>query len=366
MAVQIKKARLLILCFALSLLVKGAETHYKQSDFKITNGVISEHDKIKEGVKEFLSNLAEESEGLVIEQIEQERWKHMMSAFGSTINILVSGAALAILPIPVPSGAESIIGYAFIGGSKWYEMRCSEEHAEKLASIHKRLHTQLNLYTSSQEKVFKELDKYELFEHGKNFEENLDAIRALVRKAEKQSEEKMVNIKKFLSKLEGRFYELDDNNKENLSSMDFLMSVGRLIGNTVMTQNNKDGGRNKDGSWMEEAGRSVIGTVLGCTALDTATGGSKVLDTATGGCEFLDTATGVTASTYIHGLNLLANLGFLVTDIKNIIELNNMRDDWYKGGKEKQLLLKNSKYEAAVNMKKLINQIRDKIMEDGN
>jgi len=356
MAVQIKKARLLILCFALSLLVKGAETHYKQSDFKITNGVISEHDKIKEGVKEFLSNLAEESEGLVIEQIKQDMMKHILSAFGSTINILVSGAALAILPIPVPSGKGSIIGYAFIGGSKWYEMRCSKEHAEKLASIHKRLHTQLNLYTSSQEKVFKELDKYELFEHGKNFEENLDAIRALVRKAEKQSEEKMVNIKKFLSKLEGRFYELDDNNKENLSSMDFLMSVGRLIGNTVMTQNNKDGGRNKDGSWMEEAGRRLIGTVLGCTALDTATGESKVLDTATG----------VPASTVIHGLNLLANVGFLVTDIKNIIELYNMSDDWYKGGKEKQLLLKNSKYEAAVNMKKLINQIRDKIMEDGN
>jgi len=351
MAVQIKKARLPpILCFALSLLVKGADTHFKKTagpaplDFIESESVIKEHIKVKNDVLDLLYKFAEETDGFVIEQINQDITKIKIRGVGRVINILSSGIAIAFAVNPVFTSAGITIGYIVQGGSIWYEMKCYKKHAENLESIQERLQIQLYRYTSSQEKVFKDLEKYEVFEHDKNFEENLAAIKALVREAEKQGGEKFSNMKNLLCNLEIFFNNLEDLKKKTLNSKDFLPSVSNLLGisKEYSDEYSEELGSAGRVDWKARAGGSVV--------IGASTEGNKPA---------------WSFGNYIHGINILGNLGFIAMDINEYLKLSRMQQDWYEGGEKKQTLLGNSKFDIDVKMKTIIHQIRDKINANG-
>jgi len=348
MPLQIKKARLpLILCFSLSLLVKGADTHYKKAtgpaprDYIESESVIKEHIKVKKDVLDLLLKFADEADGLVIEQIEDDIFKIKIRGVGRVINIFSSGVAIAFAVNPVFTTAGITIGYILVGGSRLYEMKCS--NAAKLDSIKERLEKQLDRYIDSQEKVFKDLDKYEVFEHGKNFEENLAAIKALVREAEKQSDEKFSNMKNMLCNLEKIFNNLDDFKKEKLNSEDFLSSVADLLSKWGA---GKERGKNdEDIKLLGEPAAGAVGAGLGIS-----TEGNKPA---------------WSFGTYMHWLNIVGNFGFLVMDINELNRLNRDWQAWHEGGEKKQTLLGNSKFDLNVKMKTMIHQIRDKMNADG-
>lgn len=359
MPLQIKKARLpLILCFSLSLLVKGADTHYKKAtgpaplDFIESESVIKEHIKVKKDVLDLLLKFADEVDGLVIEQIEEDITEIKNRVAGRVINIFSSGVAIAFAVNPVLTSAGITIGYIFMGGSRLYEMKCSKDRAENLESIKNQIEKQLDRYTDSQKKVFEDLDNYEVFEHGKNFEENLAEIKALVREAEKQSDEKFSNMKNMLCNLEIFFNNLDDFKKEKLNSECFLSSVADLLWKWRAA--NERGENDEDIKLLGEPAAGVAGAAV--VGLGISTPGNKPAWLPTWQPYMI---------TFMHGLNIVGNMGFLIMDINEYIKLNRDWQDWHEGGEKKQTLLGNSKFDLNVKMKTIIHQIRDKMNADG-
>ena len=151
---------------------------------------------------------------------------------GRVIVIGCGVASLILLSNPVGAAiglAGTVIGYMVWGGSKVYEMRCEAKHAEKLRAIYEKLHEVVNRYTESQDKVLRELDLYLAFESGKDFEETLEIIRNMVVTAEKQAKESFINIKKVLVILEEGYQNMDDEQRDKLTSSDFLHTIGKLM-----------------------------------------------------------------------------------------------------------------------------------------
>jgi len=369
---------MLILYSSMAVQIKKAARPVP-SDFIESDGVIEKHNEVKNDVVDLLFKLAEEADGFVIEQIEQDITKIKIRGAGRVINILFSGISIVFVAnpwTPVVGAIGVTIGYVISGSSVGYVMWCSTKHAGQLKKIQERVEIQLKCYMSSQEKVFKELDKYEVFEHGRNFEENLAVIKALVRETEKQVGKKLSNMKNLFCNLEIFFNNLEDFKKEKLNSKDFLSSVANVLGAAKGVYNDLEG---KDAICAATGGVGAIGGV-GATAgiLGASTEGvSLATEGVAAATEGVAAATeGVAAATegvsrawtfgtIMHGLNFFVNGYFLYEDTKEFNELNRMRKAWNEGGEKKMTVRENSKFDTDMKMKKIILQIRDKIIEDG-
>ena len=89
------------------------------TDLKCTNEVIQKHKQVKTNVVKVLKDLAEQSEGLVIEQIEDEISETVLRSSGRGI-VIVSGFTSILLlsnPIGAAVGVSGIIvGYTLYNG----------------------------------------------------------------------------------------------------------------------------------------------------------------------------------------------------------------------------------------------------------
>ena len=98
---------------------------------------------------------------------------------------------------------------------------------------------------------------YNVFDSGKDFTENLEQLRSIVIKAEKEGNTDFMEIEEFFGKLKKCYKSLNDNQKVMLKAQDFLQSTGKLL---------------------EKASQSKMGP-----RLDIGTGGaSLILDTVHG------------------------------------------------------------------------------------
>ena len=307
----------------------------KLSDFRRTDRVISNHQVVKQEVLAALQDLIEKSEGLVIEKIEDEMWATGGKIGGKGIVIGFGVASLFLLSNPVGAAiglGGTVIGYMVWGGFKVYEMRCEEKHAEKIRAISDKYHTEVDRYTESHKKVMREMDLYSAFETTNDFKENLEMVRNIVERAEKEAKASFIKIKKVLLILEEGYLNMNDEQKERLTSTDFLHTIGKLID-----------GAGPLGLRATEAGSALVG------ALGDAVSGAPWWEV-------------------FHGLNILINSGLIVMDGMKFWELYKMRRAWGEGGEElgeRQELLKNDKFEKEVTMRDLIRKIRDSINSDG-
>ena len=308
------------------------------SDFRLTNDVVNEHKETKENVLKVLQALADDSEGLIIEQIEDEMWSTGAKVAGRGIVIGCGVASLILLSNPISAAASAVviggtvIGYAIVAGAKAYEMRCKMTHSDKIKSIYKRLTAELDKYTDSYNKVLKELDMYDIFDSGKDFKDNLKLFRGIMERAEEKCGFDFIGIEEFLTKVKKCYNGLDDDKKAHLNAGNFLKCVGALLG----------GVGSSTSSMADIASVADIGSAVGGIA--------------------------VSASPWweaIHGLNIIMNAGFIRMDIKKFWELQTMRKSWNAGGEERTELLKNEKFEDIVQMRDLIREIRDEIMKEG-
>ena len=263
---------------------------------------------------------------------------------GRVIVIGCGVASLILLANPVGAAiglAGTLIGYMVWGGSKVYEMRCEEKHAQKLRAIYDKLHTEVNRYTESQNTVLRELDSYYgAFDSGKDFEETLETIRNMVKDAEREANESFINTRRVLISLEQRYLNMSDEQRDRLTSNDFLHTIGQLMNDTGPV-----------GLRATEAGSALVSAL---------------------GDAFSQGAAAAAASfpwwEVFHGLNILINSGLVIMDGKKFYDLYKMRRAWGEGGEElgeRQELLKNDKFEKEVRMRDLIFKIRESICSDG-
>ena len=311
-------------------------------DLNVVKDLIEDHNKLKREVLKALQGLADEAEGLVIEKIETELSRIKERLVGRGIIICSGILSLCLLPInPIASAAVGVtgivIGYAVVAGSKWFEMRSTKKHAERLSSIYEELQKQLDLYTASQENIFRALNDYHVFESGKDFKKNLKIIKDLVEEAEEEANCVGIFdiIEEFLSKLRKAYNNLDEDQRSKLNSKDFLMTMGKLL-----------------------AGAGVVDNL--------SSGSMRLADYGTAAASAIgDIASSGPWWEVFQGLNIAFNVGFMVWDIKKFLELQKMREDWYEGGKVRVELLKNDKFKKEINMRDQIREIRDSILANG-
>ena len=189
-------------------------------------------------------------------------------------------------------------------------MKCKKDKAQKMKSIQARLEAELEEYTESQNKVFKELDMYDVFTVGVgvDFKDNLNRIKMIVENAENNSDMHFDDLEEFIVKLKKRFNTLPRNKKDTLMSEDFLITMKSLF-----------------------------------TDSNCSLGSRQVADVVTGvASAAIDAASTAPWWEAIHGLNVLINAGFFMADIK-----------------------KDPKFQDEVNLRDMIFQIRDNIMKNG-
>lgn len=148
---------------------------------------------------------------------------------GRGIVIGYGAASIFLLSNPIGAGIGIVVGYVIIGGAKYYQMVHKKGNSEKIASISMRLTEQLDKYTESQNKIFQEMDMYNVFDSGKEFTENLEILRAVVIKAEKDAKVDFMEIEEFFSKLKKCYKSLNDEQKIMLRAKDFIQSTGKLL-----------------------------------------------------------------------------------------------------------------------------------------
>ena len=66
---------------------------------------------------------------------------------------------------------------------------------------------------------------YDVFDSGKDFTENLEQLRSIVIKAEKDGSTDFMEIEEFFSKLKKCYRSLNDNQKVMLKAQDFLLRL---------------------------------------------------------------------------------------------------------------------------------------------
>ena len=171
---------------------------------------------------------------------------------------------------------------------------------------------------------------YNVFDSGKEFTENLELLRAVVIKAEKEAKVDFMEIEEFFSKLKRCYKSLNDEQKILLRAKDFIQSTGKLL---------------------EKASQSKIGQKM-----DIGTGSASVV---------IDNVSAGPWWELIQGLNILINVGFLGIEINRFHELYNLKNSWKTGGNDKVEVMKNSKFENEFKMRNLIIEIRDTMMSNG-
>ena len=171
---------------------------------------------------------------------------------------------------------------------------------------------------------------YNVFDSGKEFTENLEILRAVVIKAEKDAKVDFMEIEEFFSKLKKCYKSLNDEQKIMLRAKDFIQSTGKLL---------------------EKASQSKIGQKM-----DIGTGSAAVI---------FDSISAGPWWELIHGLNILINVGFLGIEINKFQEFYKLKNSWKTGGNAKVEVMKNSKFENEIKMRNLIIEIRDTMMSNG-
>jgi hypothetical protein len=306
----------------------------RPSDFELTNDVINSYKVIKERVMRELLKLSDQAEGLIIDQINDEMKSTGGKIIGRGILIGCGVASLFLLSNPIGAAVGitgTVIGYAIMGGSKIYEMRCKKKDAIKIANIYDKVTTELTDYTEAKEKVLKEMDMYDVFESGKEFKDNLELFREIMLRAERQANQDFTNIEEFLTKLKKSYNKLDGKEKAMLNSKSFLATMGTLL----------SGGQGQSQEKVEKVAKGVQ------VAVNVISDVSK--------------APWVEA---IHGLNVIINSGFIIMDGISFYKLYNMKKAWHSGDKRKEELLENSKFEDQKKMKDLIREIHFGIVND--
>ena len=318
----------------------------RPSDIKAVNDVIARHKIQKEEVIQALKELSERAEGLVIEQVQGEVWSKAAKMVGRGI-VLVSGVASLFLLPAAGAGAVVgiggvVIGYAIVGGSKLFEMRCNREHARKLKDIYDKVEEEVSRYTESQKNIFSELGTLSAFDAGRGFAENLRLIRDIVERAERQANTFFPNIDEVVAKLKKCYISLPEDKKEKLDSQDFLSTMTSLTGG------------------LASAGASIAVDALKAATVEGASSAASAAASTTG-----SSAATVPWWHVVHGLNIAISGFLLCMDFKQFVELNKMRHDWDEGGEAKQALLKNEKFEKEIQMRDPINKIGDQILSEG-
>ena len=301
---------------------------------KAVEDVIQDNKTLKEEVIEALKLLSARAEGLVIELVKDDMWSTGAKIVGRGI-IIVSGVVSIFLLSAGGVGAGIgiggiVVGYAVVAGSKAYEMKCSREHANKLKEISDKVEAEVNRYEESQRKVFVVLGHLGAFDAKQKFAVNLEAIRDIVQRAEKEADIFFPNIDGVISKLKACYTSLSEDQKGRLNAEDFLLTMSSLT---------------KGASMPSGPGLGEVGTAVG-----------SVIGDAVGAAPWFE---------FVHSLNIIINTGFIFTDIKKFWELNKMRKAWNEGGDAKIDMLEKEKFEKEMSMKDLIDKIRDQILEKG-
>ena len=73
------------------------------------------------------------------------------------------------------------------------------------------------------------MDMYGIFDSGREFTENLESLREIVLKAEKEGKKDFMEIEEFFSKLKRVYKNLNNDQKIMLRAKDFLQSTGKLF-----------------------------------------------------------------------------------------------------------------------------------------
>ena len=160
--------------------------------------------------------------------------------------------------------------------------------------------------------------------------------------AEEQADTLFPNIDEILLKLKKCYHSLPEDKKKKLDSQDFLTTMGSLMSRAEA-----------DIGGAAAAAASLIG--------DTA----KVASSSASLGSVAGAASTVPWWNVIHGLNIGISGCLLYMDIKKFCELNKMRQAWNTGGEARRELLKNPKFDKEVQMRDLINKIRDQILAEG-
>ena len=320
------------------------------------NEAVQKLKETKKDVLAVLKDLSEQSEGLVIEKIEDEITgiKEKMVGHGLVIAGGIAGTAICLLQpagwVAIASTGGSaisyVVGYLLVGDSMMFKMKISEKHSAKLKGIAKKVEVEVKHYKESQKKVYSDLENVSNFDSGEGFVENLKRIRAIVDTAEAQTNVDLSSIEEVLLRLRKTYNSLPDVKKRILDTKPFRDCLSFLT---------KDDSGNLD----HVTGPATVDTAAELKAAAAATAAPPVAAGATA-----DTAAASSISWWgiFHGVNILINGVILVDDFYEYRNLREMRKTWYEDRGE---LMKNPRFKGEVSLRDEINKIRDQISGDG-
>jgi len=313
---------------------------------------IKEHQKAKKQVTDALKQLSRDVEGIVIDKMESEYNATIANIVGRSIIIGVGTVSLIMLANPVTAAASplvglagTVIGYAIVGGSKYYQMSVREKHAKRVKKVHEDLLIQLEKYAKSQAAVFDTFDiKMALLTEGKDIKKNLNRIRDLVEEIENESNGLSFKaLLLFIEKAKAKYISLSQEQKKSLHIEDFVVKAKELM------------------KVLPPALLSVNATNY--TAAASAIGG-VINDVAGAGMHVGGTAgASVLSSPWLNvfqGINIAINGIFLINDIDKYLKLKEMKGE---GWSVKRIFQKTSDFNKEQQLRDLIEDIRDEILE---
>ena len=171
------------------------------------NEAFQRYQESKDQLCQDLQKLADNADGLILDHVDQdlEAVKKSMTGRGIVIGSGIASICLYTSPVGVALGIGGILaGYALVGESKHYKLRCKNARADQMKRILEDLQKGMNNFEIVQGEVLEMLDGLGMFtirnpdNFSVDFKENYRKIRDMIEDFESQTKSSLNQLLKYL------------------------------------------------------------------------------------------------------------------------------------------------------------------------